>query len=80
MGMKNGLRSLLALLSVALLAAPIALLTTILLRPVWSWLEATYQVESIGHSGPAGWCYGVVYLLLVMLCGVIWAKRRLKGD
>jgi len=40
---------------------PIAFLITMLLIPLWSWIEATYGIESIGHSGPSDWCFYLVY-------------------
>jgi hypothetical protein len=43
------------------LVAPLSILITILLVPLWRWLEAATGIESIGHSGPALWCYGVVF-------------------
>ena len=53
----------LALITLAVLVAclPLAFIVTILLSPLWSWIEATYGIESIGHSGPSDWCFYVVY-------------------
>jgi phosphotransferase system glucose/maltose/N-acetylglucosamine-specific IIC component len=55
-----------ALITLAVLIAclPIAFIVTILLSPLWSWIEATYGIESIGHSGPSDWCFYVVYGVL----------------
>jgi hypothetical protein len=55
-----------ALLALAVLAVclPIAFIVTILLSPLWSWIEATYGIESIGHSGPSDWCFYVIYGLV----------------
>lgn len=61
---------------VALISIPVALLLTLLLIPFWSWLEDTTRYESLGHSGPAGWCLLVVYLLVVSIGGVIWSSRK----
>ncbi|PWT73537.1 MAG: hypothetical protein C5B46_05240 [Proteobacteria bacterium] len=47
------------------LLAPVAAIVTFLLSPLWSWIEATFGLESIGHSGPADWCFVAVYTLLV---------------
>jgi hypothetical protein len=44
------------------LALPVSVVTTFLLSPFWSWLEASTGIESIGHSGPADWCYLAVLL------------------
>ena len=58
-------------LGIALISIPVALLVTMLLVPFWSWLEATSGIESLGHSGPAAWCYLAVYLLVVTICGLL---------
>ncbi|HYC33444.1 MAG TPA: hypothetical protein VEB59_14245 [Gemmatimonadales bacterium] len=39
------------------LCIPLAAVLTLALLPLWSWLEATRGIESVGHSGPAAWCY-----------------------
>jgi hypothetical protein len=61
-------------LSVA--ALPIALLATFLLSPVWGWFEAKTGIESLGHSGPATWCFGAVYLVLLVAGFGIWRAFR----
>lgn len=40
---------------------------TLLLFPWWSWVEAATGRESLGHSGPAGWCYVAVWCALLAL-------------
>lgn len=69
-------------LATLLLLAPLAaglgsLLLTIGLVPFWRWLEATTGLESIGHSGPAAWCYwlnfGLLYTGLLTL--LPWRRK-----
>jgi H+/Cl- antiporter ClcA len=67
-------------IGVALLSIPVAIIVAILLVPFWSWLEATSGIESLGHSGPAEWCYLVVYILVVSICGWIWMLLRKKNQ
>mgnify|MGYP003350290611 CR=1 FL=1 len=61
-----------SLIEIAFIAAillaclPIAFFVTILLLPLWSWVEATYGIESVGHSGPADWCFAVTYVLVFL--------------
>lgn len=57
-------RRILTILAVLVVCVPIAFIVTILLSPLWSWIEATYGIESIGHSGPSDWCFYVVYGVL----------------
>jgi hypothetical protein len=52
----------------ALLSLPAGIILTFALAPFWSWLEATTGIESIGHSGPADWCYLVT--LMVVFGGI----------
>ena len=64
MFMSFSFRIFLGILSVILIAVPFSLLATILLLPFWSWFEATTGIETVGHSGPAEWCYAVVFLII----------------
>jgi uncharacterized BrkB/YihY/UPF0761 family membrane protein len=56
-----------ASLGILLFCAPIGLVATILLCPLWRWIETTYLIESIGHSGPAIWTYLLVYSVLTSI-------------
>lgn len=44
---------------------------TLLLFPWWSWVESTTGWESMGHSGPAGWCFVAVWCALLTLALLI---------
>jgi hypothetical protein len=55
------LRLALITLAVLIVCLPIAFIVTFLLSPLWSWIEAAYGIESIGHSGPSDWCFYLVY-------------------
>lgn len=54
---------------------------TLLLFPWWSWVEAATGWESVGHSGPAGWCYVAVWCALLALALLVprVARRLLRG-
>lgn len=71
----NGLRALVQTAGIALLMAPPAFMATLLLEPLWRWLETTTGLESVGHHGPATWCYLAVWLL-AMAPWVAWFVRR----
>ena len=43
----------------------LAFWVTILLVPLWRWIEADFGIEAIGHSGPAEWCFYLVFTILV---------------
>jgi hypothetical protein len=45
-------------------------MATLALLPFWSWLEASTWVESVGHSGPAEWCYVVTFVVLLAVAAV----------
>ena len=55
-------RRLAVAVGIVLLCGPIAVIVTFALLPLWRWLEAAHGVESVGHSGPAEWCYLASYL------------------
>lgn len=53
---------------------------TLVLYPFWSWWEATTGWESVGHSGPADWCYLATWaVLLAVACLVPPVARRMAG-
>lgn len=59
---------------------PLSLVVTFILLPVWSWLEATFGIESVGHSRPAEWCYVVVDGILNLLVFVtLWYRWSSAG-
>lgn len=60
----------------ALALLPVSALVTVVAWPVWSWLEKATGIESMGHSGPATWCYYATYALVVAAClGWQWSRR-----
>ena len=69
-------RALVPMLAVVLISAPVGVVLTLLLLPFWSWLEESYAVESVGHSGPAEWRYMTVDVLLVATGGLVVALSR----
>lgn len=74
----GGVRIALLCLGVVFLAAPLSVVLTICLSPVWSWFEAATGIESFGHAGPAEWCYLVAFLVLA-LSGLLWLFIWLRG-
>src|SRR5215203_2305094 len=59
----------LVVLSVAL---PLAALVTFLLAPFWNWFEGAFGIESLGHSGPATWCFAAVYAIVLIVSLGAW--------
>ena len=55
-------------------AVPVAIAVTFLLTPLWRWIEATTGIESIGHSGPADWCFITVWAALLIVTGGVWLR------
>ncbi len=56
-------------------SVPVAYITTVVLFPFWSWLESTFKIEAVGHSGPDDWCFELTYFLCAGL--LTWAGARL---
>ena len=67
-----------SVLLVGIVALPVALVATFLLLPLWRWIERVSGVESIGHSGPATWCFVVVYggIFAAVLLARVWQRCR----
>jgi hypothetical protein len=56
-----------------LVMVPVGIVVTLLLGPLWSWLESSTGFELYGHSGPPAWCYVVVCLVLAAGVGLMTA-------
>lgn len=80
MNMVDRLRNAGIAIAICLVTAPIAIAMTIAGLPLWSWVESTLAIESVGHSGPAGWCYLTSYMLILACAGFIWwtIRRRVS--
>lgn len=63
------------LLVLAVALAPLSFLATILLLPLWRWIESDVGIEAVGHFGPAEWCFAAVYALLAALGLAAWWWR-----
>jgi len=71
-------RTILIFIVSAVLAAPIAVVATFMLWRFWDWFERKTGIESLGHSGPAEWCYLAIYTILVsvVLIALVVRQRR----
>jgi hypothetical protein len=69
------MRFVLAVLVVLIVAVPCSAVGTIMLSPLWAWVELAFEIEALGHSLPAAWCFAFTYAV-VALAG-IWLVRIL---
>ena len=76
---KPTVRHVLAVLTILLISVPASVLFTLLLLPLWRWLEQNFGVESVGHSGPAEWCFGAMFVACVAALGSLYAFRSRFG-
>ncbi len=76
--LKRLLRSLLYIVLMILACFPVSFILTFLLMPLWSWVEARFGIESVGHSGPADWCFWFVYSLLLLACFFFFQLHRIR--
>ena len=59
------MKSLFIIAMIFLMCFPVAFIMTIVTSPFWLWVEQFFQIEAFGHSGPAEWCYFLIYGLIV---------------
>ena len=59
------LKKIALLILIFILSIPLAIAVTLFTFPLWRWFEAMTGIEAYGHSGPAQWCYLLVYGLIV---------------
>jgi hypothetical protein len=67
------------LLGVLVACVPVAIILTLLTWPFWGWVEEVTGIESLGHSGPADWCFCAVYTLCAAAGIVLLIKLRRKN-
>jgi hypothetical protein len=61
------MKRVIALSLIAVLALPLTLFLTFFLFPFWNWFETVSGIESVGHSGPANWCFVAMFLVVFSL-------------
>ncbi|HSH95110.1 MAG TPA: hypothetical protein VK968_13245 [Roseimicrobium sp.] len=59
-------------------AVPVAVILTFVLSPFWNWFESASGIESMGHSGPATWCYLAIFLIVLSLGWLTWFIARYR--
>lgn len=59
-----------------LLCIPLAGIFTLILYPLWGWIEAATGIESFGHSGPATWCFVATYAIF---CTALFILKKLES-
>jgi hypothetical protein len=55
-------RHLVAGIGILLISIPLSVAVTLAMLPVWQWFEDRFEIESVGHSGPAEWCFLLMFL------------------
>jgi hypothetical protein len=71
------IREVLIASSLLVLCLPVAVLLTLLLLPLWSWIQLKTAITAVGPSGPAPWCFVLVYALTAGACfGVMLLRWR----
>ena len=55
------------IVGIIVLDVPVTFVLTIMLFPVWSAIERRWGIESVGHSGPAEWCFWAVFGCVVAI-------------
>jgi hypothetical protein len=76
---KSSHKRLLIFLGLILFAVPLAIFITLISKPLFLWIEITFSIESVGHSGPAPWCYIAIYILLVATIGFILIRIKSRN-
>ena len=63
---------------IVLLGVPVTFFATIALLPLWSVIERRYGIESVGHSGPADWCFWTVFVLYLIAALAVERPFRVR--
>ena len=70
------IRTLGTVVALVVLSFPVSALLTLLLVPLWRWIEESYGLESIGHSGPPEWCYAATLPVCVSTLGSFYMSGK----
>jgi hypothetical protein len=60
---------------IIVLDLPVAFVLTMMLAPLWSTIERRWEIEALGHSGPATWCFAVVFVCVVVVSLAAYLHR-----
>ena len=74
--MKKPIRKIIWIIITILISSLLSVVVTIYLTPFWRWIEASTGIESIGHSGPAEWCYIFMFVLFISIFIVAFSVNR----
>lgn len=75
--MNKAMRIILLAVLALMVTAPLSIIVTLVLFPFWSWLESSSGIESVGHSGPAEWCYLLIFVvLLTVLAAILMLQKK----
>ena len=70
-----------AIVGIILLDVPVTFVLTLMLLPVWSAIERRWGIESVGHSGPAEWCFWLVFgCVMTISLGAYFVRLRSNTD
>lgn len=76
----SSLRTALVALGIPALTLPVAFVATFLSMPLWSAIESSTGIESVGHSGPAEWCFVAMWALATCTAfAIVVAVRRTRS-
>lgn len=56
---------------------PVSVTTTLIASPVWKRVEKLTGINAIGHFGPAGWCFVVVYIASLL---AFFGYQKMNAD
>lgn len=73
---RTAARRLLVGFGILLLSVPLGMLVTLVLLPFWRWIEESTGIESVGHSGPADWCFLVSTAACALVLGLALSFAR----
>lgn len=74
--MRSLIRNIVLFIVILIFLIPVSFIFTLVLIPLWRWIEYSFGIESIGHSGPAEWCFMSVFLVFIISCTIIYRISR----
>ena len=76
MNLAERLKGVAIAIALLIICIPLAIIITIFTSSFWLWVEQYFEIEAYGHSGPAEWCYIILYGFIVAIFTYVWSRIK----
>ena len=75
------MRGVVASLIALALVLPFAIVGTFLALPLWTWIEAHWGIEAVGHASISEWCFVATWAVIGLpVAALAWRAFARRGS